>query len=72
MWTCDRTLTRCSSAGWSAGPLRIAERSRCVRPCRGRVFNTNSKPVEPSALWDRHTDCRWPVPDGQKGINLII
>lgn len=60
--TCDTTLVRCSSAGKSAGPLQTADRSRCVREWRGRVFSTSSKPVEPSALWERHTDFRWPVP----------
>jgi len=28
--------------------------------------------VEPSALWDRHTDFRWPVPERSESINLFI
>ena len=56
--TCaSRAARRLVRAG-SAGPLRTADRYRCVRQRRGRVFRTSSNPVEPSALWERHTDLR--------------
>lgn len=70
-FTCVRMSVRCCSGKWSAALLRTADKSRCVRQWRGRVFNTSSKPVEPSALWERHTDLRWPVPERSKGVFLF-
>lgn len=61
--TCDSAKGRCCNGRKSAALWQTADRSRCVRQCRGRVFNTSSKPVEPSALWDKHTDLRWPLPE---------
>lgn len=68
--TCERTPARCCSGRKSAALLRTADRSRSVIHPRGRVFNTSSNPVEPRALWERHTDLRWPVPERSKDIQF--
>lgn len=60
-----KTDIRCSRAGWSVGPQRMADRSSCVKKWRGRVFRMSSKPVEHRALWDRFTDFRCPAPVGR-------
>lgn len=56
--TCESAEVRCCNGRKSTTLGQTADRSRCVRLCSGRVFKTSSKPVEPRALWDKHTDLR--------------